>query len=104
MMKMTSKLANDLMDCLLALAISANGRLPNEEEFALSKQYAEETFLRLCNEWEEVMEDEWEVIPVDEDDEPIEEEEEEEFSAEDLKRALIETCMEFGAIPGFPIH
>ena len=100
MMKMTSKLANDLMDCLLALAISANGRMPNEEEFALSKQYAQETFLRLCNEWEEVMEDEWEVVPVDESIE----EEEEEFSAEDLKRALIETCMEFGAIPGFPIH
>ena len=99
-MKMTSKLANDLMDCLLALAISANGRMPNEEEFALSKQYAQETFLRLCNEWEEVMEDEWEVVPVDESIE----EEEEEFSAEDLKRALIETCMEFGAIPGFPIH
>ena len=103
MMKMTSKLAHDLMDCLLALAISANGRMPNEEEFALSKQYAQETFLRLCNEWEEVMEDEWEVVLVDEPSEE-EEEEEEAFSAEDLKRALIETCMEFGAIPGFPIH
>lgn len=27
-MKMTQQLANDLMDCLCALAISANGRIP----------------------------------------------------------------------------
>ena len=98
MMKMTSKLANDLMDCLCALAISANGRMPNEEELALSQQYAKETFLRLCNEWEEVMEDEWEVVPVDE---PIEEEEEEEESPLlEVMQEILATCAEFGAKVG----
>ena len=63
---MTSKLATDLMDCLCALSISAMGYEPDEEVFALSQQYAKETFLRLCSELEEAMEDKWEIVPVDE--------------------------------------
>ena len=52
-MRMTQKLANDLMDSLAALAISANGRLPvSEEELQAGGRYAKETFLRLCEEWE----------------------------------------------------
>ena len=63
-MRMTQKLANDLMDSLAALAISANDRLPEtEEEIKLCERYARETFLRLCEEWERIMEGTWEVTP-----------------------------------------
>ena len=61
-MRMTQKLANDLMDNLAALAISANGRLPEtEEEFQSCERYAKETFTRLCEEWEQTMGGTWEV-------------------------------------------
>ena len=63
-MKMTQKLANDLMDNLAALEISANGRLPlSEEELQSCERYAKTTFLRLCGEWEKTMEGTWEVVP-----------------------------------------
>ena len=63
-MRMTQKLANDLMDSLAALAISANGRLPvSEEELQSCGRYAKETFLRLCEEWEQTMGGTWEVTP-----------------------------------------
>lgn len=69
-MKMTQKLANSLMDNLLALAISANGRLPdNEEEFEQAQDYAKATFLGLCGAWEEITGEEWEVIPDAEEEE-----------------------------------
>lgn len=61
-MKMTEKLANDLMDNLAALNISANGRLPEtEEELQSCERYAKETFTRLCEEWEQTMGGTWEV-------------------------------------------
>ena len=61
-MRMTEKLANDLMDNLAALAISANGRLPEtEEELQSCERYAKETFTRLCEEWEQTMRGTWEV-------------------------------------------
>ena len=61
-MRMTQKLANDLMDSLAALAISANGRLPvSEEELQSCGRYAKETFLRLCEEWEQTTGGTWEV-------------------------------------------
>ena len=61
-MRMTQKLANDLMDSLAALAISANGRLPvSEEELQSCGRYARETFLRLCEEWEQTTGGTWEV-------------------------------------------
>lgn len=70
-MKMTQKLANDLMDCLCALAISANGRMPEtDEEFEQSQQYAKDTFMTLCDQWEQVTGETWEVIP----SEPLEDE------------------------------
>lgn len=63
-MKMTQKLANDLMDSLAALAISANGRLPvSEEELQSCGRYAKETFLRLCEEWEQTTGGTWEITP-----------------------------------------
>ena len=61
-MRMTEKLANDLMDNLAALDISANGRLPEtEEELQSCERYAKETFTRLCEEWEQTMGGTWEV-------------------------------------------
>ena len=61
-MRMTEKLANDLMDNLAALAISANGRIPEtEEEFQSCERYAKKTFTRLCEEWEQTMGGTWEV-------------------------------------------
>ena len=63
-MRMTQKLANDLMDSLAALAISANGRLPvSEEELQSCGRYARETFLRLGEEWEQTMGGTWEITP-----------------------------------------
>lgn len=61
-MRMTQKLANDLMDSLAALEISANGRLPvSEEELQSCEKYARKTFLRLCEEWEKTVGGTWEV-------------------------------------------
>lgn len=63
-MRMTQKLANDLMDSLAALEISANGRLPvSEEELQSCGRYAKETFLRLCEEWEQTTGGTWEITP-----------------------------------------
>ena len=63
-MRMTQKLANDLMDSLAALDISANGRLPvSEEELQSCGRYAKETFLRLGEEWEQTMGGTWEITP-----------------------------------------
>ena len=63
-MRMTQKLANDLMDNLAALDISANGRLPEtEEELQSCERYAKATFLRLCEEWEQTMGGTWEITP-----------------------------------------
>lgn len=68
MMRMTQKLANDLMDNLASLAISANGRLPETEEELLScERYAKRTFTHLCEEWEHTMEGTWEVVPNEND-------------------------------------
>lgn len=62
-MRMTEKLANDLMDNLAALDISANGRLPEtEEELQSCERYAKKTFTRLCEEWEQTMGGTWEVV------------------------------------------
>ena len=61
-MRMTQKLANDLMDNLAALNISANGRFPEtEEELQSCERYAKKTFTRLCEEWEQTMGGTWEV-------------------------------------------
>ena len=63
-MRMTQKLANDLMDNLASLAISANGCLPEtEEELELCENYAKNTFIHLCGEWEKTMKGTWEVVP-----------------------------------------
>ena len=67
-MRMTQKLANDLMDNLAALDISANGRLPEtEEELQSCERYAKRTFTRLCEEWKQTMGGTWEVVPNEND-------------------------------------
>ena len=67
-MRVTQKLANDLMDNLVALDISANGRLPEtEEELQSCEIYAKTTFLRLCEEWEQAMGGTWEFVPNEND-------------------------------------
>ena len=67
-MRMTKKLANDLMDNLAVLAISANGHIPEtEEELQSCAMYAKKTFTRLCEEWEHTMEGTWEVVPNEND-------------------------------------
>ena len=72
-MEMAQKLANDLMDCLCALAISANGRIPEtEEEFEQCQQYAKDTFMTLCDQWEQVTGETWEVIPSEDIDDGVE--------------------------------
>lgn len=63
-MKMTQTLANNLMDSLTALDISANGRVPEtEEELQSCERYAKRTFFRLCEEWEQTIGGTWEFIP-----------------------------------------
>lgn len=67
-MRMTQKLANDLMDNLAYLAISANGRLPEtEEELQSCENYARKTYIHLCGEWEKTMKGTWEVVPNEND-------------------------------------
>ena len=62
-LKLLTMIVN-LMDSLAALAISANGRLPvSEEELQSCGRYAKETFLRLCEEWEQITGGTWEVTP-----------------------------------------
>ena len=62
-MYMPKKLAEDLLDNLIKLAVVANGRPPKDEmEKEAAERWANETFLRLTGEFEQVMEDTWEVI------------------------------------------
>lgn len=74
-MKMTNKLANNLMDCLVCVAISANGGCPMDEHGkpCLSKEqmevidtYAQDTFCSILGRWEDLMGEEWEIEDPDE--------------------------------------
>lgn len=69
-MKMTSKLANQLMDDLCCVAISANGGVPTDEngeccitdeQLEMASTYAKATFLSLLSAWEKLMGEEWEI-------------------------------------------
>ena len=61
-MIMTEKLANSLLDDLAALAISATGTNPHDEEaIVLARDYAEKTFMFICSEWEDLTREEWQV-------------------------------------------
>ena len=64
-MRMTNKLANQLMDDLACVAISANGIPETKEEFDKVTEYARNTFVNLLTEWEELKGEEWEIEEVD---------------------------------------
>ena len=59
---MTQTLANNLMACLYSLAVAADGRGPEAGGgITMCQEYAEDTFLRLWEQWEETMGESWEV-------------------------------------------
>lgn len=69
-MKMTNKLANELMDCLACVAISANGGvatdengdfLMTEEQIQKVNEYARSTFVNILTEWEDFTGEKWEI-------------------------------------------
>jgi hypothetical protein len=65
-MKMTNKLATTLMNCLTMVAISANGCLPQtEEDIHLTEEWARNKFTSILEEWEETMEEKWEIEMTD---------------------------------------
>lgn len=66
---MKEKLANQLMDCLACVAISATGGIIqdangefNQEQIDFAEKYARETFYEILGAWEESMEKEWDII------------------------------------------
>lgn len=68
-MIMKEKLANQLMDCLACVAISATGGAIqdangnfNQEQMNFVQEYARETFCNILEAWEESMEKEWDII------------------------------------------
>ena len=68
-MVMKEKLANQLMDCLAYVAISATGGIIQNENGDFSQKqkdfvekYARETFYNILESWEESMEKEWEIV------------------------------------------
>ena len=60
-MVMTQKLANQLMDSLACVAVSANGIPETEEQFERCSEYARNTFLSILGAWEELKGEEWEI-------------------------------------------
>ena len=67
-MIMTTKLANELMDMLACVAISATGGIItdkngnfNQEQMAYAKAYAQTTFCELLEAWEELTGKKWEI-------------------------------------------
>lgn len=77
-MKMTQKLAIDLMDILAAVAISANGGVSidengkpdiTNEQIELINEYSKNTFTTILKQWEETMGEEWEIEFNDEGEE-----------------------------------
>ena len=68
-MVMTEKLANQLMDCLACVAISATGGIIqnengdfNQVQMKIAEEYARETFYNILESWEESIEKEWEIV------------------------------------------
>lgn len=65
-MFMTGKLASNLMDNLCCVAISATGNVDencsiDEERFQKCMEYAKAKFVEICEEWEQFMNDEWDI-------------------------------------------
>lgn len=60
-MKMTNKLANQLMDSFACVAISANGIPETQEQFDMVTEYARNTFISILSVWEELKGEKWEI-------------------------------------------
>ena len=68
-MVMKEKLANQLMDCLAYVAISATGGIIQNENGDFSQEqkdfvekYARETFYNILEAWEKSTEKEWDIV------------------------------------------
>ena len=68
-MTMKEKLANQLMECLACVALSATGGIIrnengdfNQEQIEFAEEYARQTFYNILEAWEESMEKEWEIV------------------------------------------
>lgn len=65
-MIMTDKLANNLMDSLMCVAISALGGYPKDgldiSTQEIVNKYTQTKFCELLAEWEDIAEEEWEII------------------------------------------
>ena len=64
-MIMTKKLADQLMEALMCMAISATGGVDpeniNQEQMEYAENYTKETFCDLLGAWEEVTGKEWKI-------------------------------------------
>lgn len=60
-MRMTNKLATELINNLACVAISACGIPQTEEEFAYVSEYARGTFCDLLVRWEQLKDEKWEI-------------------------------------------
>lgn len=67
-MTMTQELANELMNALACIAISAKGGAEidehgelrvSPEKLKLAQTYARSKFIEICDEWEETMGEKW---------------------------------------------
>lgn len=65
-MTMTKTLANQLMETLMCVAISATGGVDpeniNQEQMEYAEDYAKTTFYDLLEAWEELTDKEWEIV------------------------------------------
>ena len=64
-MVMTEKLANELMDLLACVALSATGGVDpdnlDEKQIEYAQEYAKNTFCDLLDAWEELTGKEWDI-------------------------------------------
>ena len=64
-MVMTEKLANELMDLLACVALSATGGVDpdniDEKQVEYAQEYAKNTFFELLESWEELTGKEWDI-------------------------------------------
>ena len=65
-MVMTQALANELMEVLACVALSATGGVDpdnvNEEQMKYADEYAKNTFFDLLSSWEGITEKEWDIV------------------------------------------
>lgn len=64
----SEKLCTELLDCLMAVAISANGGADiidelDEDEIANLEEYSRAKFNEIMGEWENVTGTEWAIVP-----------------------------------------